>query len=180
MLEAWYRNAEREKFTFGILKNELGTLFDSTDLIIAATVVQTIVLTFTLLVFIFQFRSQEKAIKESSYQNLMGRYNDFLMMQVGKPELNTLFINQIRSFNKQEISAEEASIYGHLLIAYGIIEEAFLLCKKKWIDDESWEQWSAWLKVLATHPQFIQMHRATSGMFDKDFEDYVSKIMQEK
>jgi hypothetical protein len=56
--------------------------------------VQTIVITLTLLVFIFQFRSQERAIKESSYQNLMGRYNDFMLMQAEKPELSNLMRGQ--------------------------------------------------------------------------------------
>ena len=172
-------NAEREKFSFHILKNESSTLVDATTLVIAATIIQTIVLTFTLLVFIFQFRNQEKAIKESSYQNLMGRYNDFIMTQVGKPELNKLFIDQLQFLNNQKISPEEASVYGHLLIAYGIIEEAFLLSKKKWIDKYTWEQWAAWLKVLSKHPQFMQMHGATSGMFDKEYQDYVSKLMKE-
>jgi hypothetical protein len=178
--EPTVENAERKKSSFCFLKNEPNILVDSTDLIIAATVVQTVVITLTLLVFIFQFRGQEKAIKESSYQNLMGRYNDFIMTQVGKPELNKLFIDQIRLFNKQEISPEEALVYGHLLIAYGIIEEAFLLSKKKWIDKATWEQWAAWLKVLSKHPQFIQMHGVTSGMFDKEYEDYVSRIMKER
>ena len=158
----------------------MGTLVDVTTLVIAATIIQTIVLTFTLLVFIFQFRSQEKAIKESSYQNLMGRYNDFIMTQVSKAELNKLFMDQLKFLNNQEISPQGAAVYGHLLIAYGIIEEAFLLSKKKWIDNDTWEQWAAWLKVLSKHPQFIQVHGATRGMFDKDYQDYVSKILDKK
>ena len=56
-------------------------LVDSTDLIIIASVVQTIVITLTLAVFIFQFRSQEKAIRKSSYQNVMGRYTDYIRMR---------------------------------------------------------------------------------------------------
>jgi hypothetical protein len=41
------------------------------DMSVLATVVQTIVITLALLVFIFQFRSQEKAIWESSYQAIL-------------------------------------------------------------------------------------------------------------
>jgi hypothetical protein len=54
-------------------------LVDAATLSLVATIVQTLVITLTLIVFISQFRSQEKAIKEASYQNLLGRYNDFIM-----------------------------------------------------------------------------------------------------
>jgi hypothetical protein len=155
-------------------------LVDTTTLFIIATVVQTVVLALTLIVFIFQFRSQEKAIRESSYQNLMGRYNDFIMTQVGKPELNKLFVDRIYSSNRKEFSPEEASVLGHLLIAYGVVEEAFQLYKKKWIDQETWEQWAAWIRVLCRNPQFKEMHQATLGMFDKDYEKFVAELINDK
>ena len=49
--------------------------------------VQTVVISLTLLVFIFQFRSQERAIKESAVANVMGRYTDYIGMLVERPEL---------------------------------------------------------------------------------------------
>ena len=66
------------------------------------------------------------------------------------------------------------------MIAYGIIEEAYLLYAKKWIDKETWEQWAAWLKTLAKHPRFAQIHRRTRGMFDKRYETYVSIVLEGK
>jgi hypothetical protein len=158
----------------------MGTLVTTTDLVLAATVIQTVVLTFTLVIFIFQFRSQEKAIRESSYQSLMGRYNDFIMTQLANPLPNSLYVDQIRRTSDRQISPEEVSIRGHLLIIYGIIEEAYLLYKKKWIDEETWNQWAAWLKTMAKHPQFAPIHTQTQGMFDKDYQDYISKILNEK
>jgi hypothetical protein len=155
-------------------------LVDTTTLIVLSTLVQTAVITLTLLVFIFQFRSQEKAIKESSYQNVMGRYNDFIMGQASSPQMSGLFVDQVRSLgNLKETTQQEATSIAHLLIAYGIIEEAFGLYKKKWIDEETWEQWAAWLKALCKHPQFYNVHTFTSGMFDKDFQNYVSKALSE-
>jgi hypothetical protein len=65
-------------------------LVDATELIIITSLVQTIVITLTLVVFIFQFRGQEKAIRESSYQNVMGRYTDYVRMLVERPELTRL------------------------------------------------------------------------------------------
>jgi hypothetical protein len=84
-------------------------LDEATEIIVLTSLVQTAVITLTLLVFIFQFRSQEKAIRESSYQNLMGRYNDFMMMLAEKPELHKLLRDGFQSRDtKTKIAAEFA------------------------------------------------------------------------
>ena len=111
----------------------------------------------------------------------MGRYNDFMMMQAEKPELNKLLRDQLQSRNTDtKIAAEDISVITNLLIAYGIIEEVFLLYVKKWIDDETWGQWATWLKDLTKHPRFDLIHRRMRGQFDKRFEEYVSKVLEEK
>jgi hypothetical protein len=51
---------------------------------------------------------------------------------------------------------------------------------KKWIDEETWEQWAAWLKDLARHPKFELVHTRMRGQFDKRFEEHVSKILKRK
>lgn len=63
------------------------------------------------------------------------------------------------------------------MIAYGIIEEAYELYKKGWIDEETWEQWNVWLKVLCRHPQFAALHAASAGMFDRTFQEHVSGLI---
>jgi ABC-type long-subunit fatty acid transport system fused permease/ATPase subunit len=105
-----------------------------------------------------------------------------MLMQADKPELNKLMRQQIHghSYEKKSIP-EDASVYVHLLIAYGIIEEAFILYSKKWIVKETWEQWAVWLEnVLVRHPQFTQLHKRARGMYDKRFQDYVLKALEEK
>ena len=67
-------------------------MVDAATLSLVATFVQTGVITLTLVVFILQFRSQEKAIKEASYQNLLGRYNDFIMSGEGMDPLMARFL----------------------------------------------------------------------------------------
>jgi len=155
-------------------------LDEATEIIVLTSLVQTAVITLTLLVFIFQFRSQETAIKESSYQNLMGRYNDFMMVQAEKPELSKLLREWLGRDTETKIAPEDVSVVANLLIAYGIVEEAFLLYAKKWIDEETWGQWAAWLKDLTKHPRFDLIHKRMRGQFDKRFQDYVSKILEEK
>lgn len=157
-------------------------LVDTTTLIVVSTIAQTVVITITLVVFIFQFRSQEKAIREASYQGLMGRYNDLVHTLVEKPETAILLMAPMVDVEDgtPKMTKEDAALFGQFLLAYGIIEEAFLLYKRKWIDKDTWDQWSAFLEGLASHPRFARMASRTTGTFDKDFERYVSKILEGK
>jgi hypothetical protein len=158
-------------------------LVDTTTLIVISTVVQTIVITITLIVFILQFRGQEKAIREASYQGLMGRYNDLVHTLVENPENAMLIMEPLVEVDSgtRKMTKEDAALFGQFLLAYGIIEEAFLLYKKKWIDEDTWRQWSAFLEGLAAHPRFARMWTRTTGTFDRDFEEYVSKkILKEE
>lgn len=151
-------------------------MVDSATLNLLATVVQTVVISLTLIVFIFQFRSQERALKEASYQNLLGRYNDFIMSGMGEDPLFARFLSQPDS----GVEAKDIPLIRRLMISYGIIEEAYELYKKKWIDEESWEQWNTWLKAICRNPYFPPLHAATEGMFDKDFQAHVSRLLGSK
>jgi len=158
-------------------------LVDNTDLIIITSVVQTVVISLTLLVFIFQFRSQERAIKESAVANVMGRYTDYMRMLVERPELAKLLdFNEAMKPPEEEgptqnLSEEEQTLTAYLLLGYGLFEEVYSLHKKKWMDDETWRQWSAFLERMTRQPVFRRIHRGTRGTFDKDFQDYVSKLI---
>ncbi len=151
-------------------------MVDATDLALIATVVQTIVITFTLVVFIFQFRSQEKAIKESAYQNVLGRYNEYVMSSSGTDDL---LLAQLFMANGEKLSPADVAAIRRLMVAYGIIEQAYELYEKGWIDEVAWDQWGAWLSSLCRHPRFADLHAATNGMFDKGFQDYVTKILKD-
>ena len=155
---------------------------DSTSLIIITSIVQTVVITLTLAVFIFQFRSQEKSIRESSYQNVMGRYTDFVKMLIDKPELQKLRyeIASLRGETMEKLSQEEEVVTSYLLLGYGLFEEVFLLHKKKWIDDDTWSQWSLFLERICRHPLFKRIHETSLGTFDAEFQEYVSKMVKEE
>jgi hypothetical protein len=160
-------------------------LVDSTTLIILTSLVQTVVITLTLVVFIFQFRSQEKSIRESAVQNVMGRYTDYIRMLVERPELSKLldFSRAMRppeGGQPQELSPEDQTLSAYLLLGYGIFEEVYSLHKRGWMDEETWKQWSAFLERMTQQPMFRYIHRGTSGTFDKEFQDYVSKLIAER
>jgi hypothetical protein len=77
----------------------------------------------------------------------------------------------------EQLNAGEIAMLRRLLLSYGIIEEAYELYKKRWIDDEQWEQWNTWLMALARHPLFAKLHTAATGMYDNDFQDHVSSLL---
>jgi len=151
-------------------------LVDTTTLIVVSTLVQTTVISITLIVFVLQFRSQERAIRESAYQGLVGRYNDLISTLVDKPDLAlSLFVSVGGAGDApRNATREDIAVYSHLLLAYGIIEEAYILRQKKWISETEWQQWSAFLERLARHPMFPLIHRMSSGTFDTGFEEFVS------
>lgn len=158
-------------------------MVDSTDLVILTSVVQTVVISLTLLVFIFQFRSQEKAIKEAAVANVMGRYTDYIRMLVERPELSKLldFSETMRPPEGgpgERLSQEDQTLSAYLLLGYGIFEEVYSLHKKKWMDDETWQQWSNFLERMTRQPLFVRIHKSTRGTFDKEFQDYVTSLIE--
>jgi hypothetical protein len=131
------------------------------------------VITITLIVFVLQFRGQEKAIREASYQGLMGRYNDYIMGVVKNPAVGRILVGDDR------ITPEQSAMYGNLLVAYGIIEEAFLLRSRKWITEDEWKQWSAFLASLSSRPEMKVLFERVRGTFDTKFEEYTSQLFSE-
>lgn len=154
-------------------------MVDETTLIVISTIVQTIVISMTLIIFTLSFRSQEKAIREASYQGLMGRYNDLIGAIVNKPDLIRMLMGDVSGKDSPVTSKEDAEVFGHLLQAYGIIEEAYILWEKQWIDEDNWKQWAAFLRSISTHPLFEPMCNRTRGTFDPGFEGFVQEILKE-
>jgi hypothetical protein len=110
----------------------------------------------------------------------MGRYNDFIVTMVGRPEGVKLILQQAADYKPaEEVTPEYAATYGNILVAYGIIEEAFLLHQKGWIDAETWEQWATWLRFLSKTPQLRHIQAVTGGTFDPRFEKFVAKVLAE-
>lgn len=157
-------------------------MVSDTTLIVIATVVQTVVLSLTLLIFIFQFRSQEKAIKDAAYQNVMSHYTDYIRMLVEEPRLSRFAfeVDSPEMAKVREMSPDDQSLTAYLLLGYGIFEEVYTLHKKKWIDEESWLQWRSFLERYSTHPLFRQIHAFSKGTFDPDFEAEVESMLAKR
>jgi len=161
-------------------------LVDISDPIVWSTVVQTIVLTLTLVIFIFTFRSQNQAIKEQAYGKVMDDYGSAMRMLVETPEL---YAFQQHLFNASQgrlgreqkpYTREEMVIRNYVIMLYGFFERVYFLYRRKWIDEETWKQWAAFLELFSLHPVFKEVHQSSGEMWDKPFVDYVASLLNRK
>jgi len=156
---------------------------DITDPVVLITLAQTVVLTITMIIFIFQFRSQDLAVKDSAYQKALDDYTDSVAMLVEKPELGSL-VDEIGRLNssswesRAELSPQDRAQFGYMLLEYSLFERVYLLYAKKWIDEDTWSQWYTWMKTMAKHQKFQEIHERSQGTFDKKFQDLVEKAIK--
>ncbi len=151
---------------------------DLTDPIVLLTLAQTVILTLTMTVFILQFRSQNTAIKDAAYQKALDDYTTSITMLVERPELSRLVNEMGRGHISGEYSTkteteEERALFSYMLLNYSLFERIYLLYAKKWIDEDTWSQWYAWLKSMARHPMFQEVHRRSQGTFDRAFQELI-------
>ena len=155
---------------------------DISDPIVWSTIVQTVVLSLTLLIFILSFRSQNKAIQEQAYQKVLDDYTDIIRMQSSTPELfkfQTELFNRVGLEGRQrELTREDMVIRNYVVMVYGFFERVHLLYRRKWIDEDTWKQWAAFLALMTNHPVFKQVHRSSREMWDKPFVDYVDNLLR--
>lgn len=113
---------------------------------------------------------------------MLDDYNDVMRIQVERPELGRLFDSVAKANPAAQerwgpLSDEEKLARTHLMMVYGLLERVYLLYDKGWIDEDTWAQWEAWLVVMARYPMFARVHRATEGMFDRGFQERVSRFV---
>ena len=161
-------------------------MVDISDPIVWSTLVQTVVLTLTLVIFILTFRSQNQAIKEQAYGKVLDDYGSAMRMLVETPEL---YAFQLALFNasqgklgrdEKSYTREEMVIRNYVIMLYGFFERVFFLYRRKWIDEETWKQWSAFLELFAVHPVFREVHQSSREMWDKPFVDYIASLLNRK
>lgn len=133
-----------------------------------------------MIIFILQFRSQNLAIKDAAYQKALDDYSDTIALLVQKPELAALVeqmaeITRAAGSESRKVTPQEGAVFGYMLLNYSLFERVYLLYAKKWIDEDTWSQWHAWLKTMAKHPVFQEVHSRSEGTFDRDFQKLVAE-----
>src|SRR5205807_6693340 len=150
---------------------------DGFDLVAIATLGQTVVLTVTLIVFIFQLRSQTKAIKDAAYQSVLDDYNDIIRTQVNRPEIGELLDDLVRpgftsAADLPPLSSREKLVRSYLLMIYGLFERVYILHDKRWIDDASWRRGATWLEVICGTDVFAHARRIDARIVNATFPEY--------
>ena len=99
---------------------------DITDPVALSAIVQTAVLTLTLVIFIMSFRSQDRAIKEAAYQKALDDYTDTIRMLVDRPELRNFQVEIAKiaapTSGAASQSPEEMTVRNYVLLLYGLME----------------------------------------------------------
>src|SRR5712691_8536526 len=76
---------------------------------------------------------------------------------------------------RKEFLREDMVIRNYVFMIYGFFERVYFLYRRKWIDEEIWTQWAAFLKIMTKHPAFKEVHRSSSELWDEPFVDYVER-----
>ena len=158
-------------------------MVEITDLIVWSTIVQTIVLSLTLLIFILSFRSQEKSIREQAYQKVMDDYGTLIRRMSETPELYQFQMDLFKTAGRPggsqvEFTRKDLVIRNHVIGIYGFFERLHSLFRRKWISKEEWKQWAAFLRLMARHPLFKEVHQSSREMWDQPFVDYVDDLLR--
>ena len=159
-------------------------MVDCTELIIITSIVQTVVITLTLVVFIFQFRSQEKSIREAAVANVMGRYTDYVRRLVDKPELASLLdIARTRgqATAKPSKSCLRRNSQSRLTSCWDTASSrrsTLSIRKSGWT-----RRRGAVVRLprenLRLTPSSGESTLSLAGTFDKDFQDFVTKVIED-
>ena len=151
------------------------------DPIVWSTILQTIVLSLTLIIFIMSFRSQERSTREAAYQRVLDDTTDAMKMVLTTPDLRRIQAEMARTITPTataaSLSPEDMAVRNYMFLLYGIFERAYLLYCKKWINTESWSQFDIWLQRMMDYPLFVDAHRSATGMYDKPFQDYIDGLL---
>ena len=159
---------------------------DIYDPVVLSSILQTVVITLTLVVFILSFRSQNMTIREAAYQKVLDDYGDAMRMMSDKPEL---YAFQVELFNRtgqalgaktEKFTREDMIIRNYVVLLYGFFERIHSLYRRKWIDEDTWKQWAAFLRVVTAHPVFREVHQSSREMWDQPFVDFVDTILKQK
>ena len=135
-----------------------------------------------MVIFIYQFRAQNLAIKDAAYQKALDDYSDSVALLVKKPELAALVEELGRltpgATAATTLTSERGAVFGWMLLNYSLFERVYLLYAKKWLDEDTWSQWHAWMKVMAKHPMFQEVFNRSEGTFDKAFQKLVAEAIK--
>lgn len=150
----------------------------------AISLVQTIVLTATLVALILQLRKQTQVMRHEALSSCRAEYALLVRMMITHKELSKVYdklgsVQPGQVDNWHSYSEEERLVYHYLELNYELFERVFVLHKRGWIDSVEWKSWEVWLKELSSHPLFCDVRRDNTAMFSSDYETYIDQRLSE-
>jgi hypothetical protein len=150
------------------------------DLQSVGIVASTAILITTLVVLIWQVKIQLETLRKEAYQRCQSDYSSIIRLFIEKQELQKIYDeldSESRDSRWSKYSSVDKTLYNYLELNYELFERVYILRRDKWIDPKTWDQWNEWLKWLARHPLFTDVHNDNRGLFDRDFQELVDRIL---
>ena len=149
--------------------------------VIVLMVFQTIVFMTTLLVLAFQERQQVKALRFDAYARCQADYCTLIRMLAENQSLHSIYDTMIEAspgrWKWEKYDPKEKQVYNFLELNLELLERVYVLRHERWIDEETWQHWDAWLQDLASVPLLEDVWRDNAGMFDSLFMRRVRELL---
>jgi hypothetical protein len=152
------------------------------DLASVAAVLSTAIFAVTLFVFILQVRVETASIKHDIYQRCQSDYSALTRLFIENRKLEKVYDELGSSVASKwpKYTKDQKAMYHYLELNYELFERVFILSDKHWITEGEWKLWDGWLKAMALHKLFADVHNDNRGLFDPKFQRHVDSLLQNK
>jgi hypothetical protein len=134
--------------------------------------IQTVVVVLTLVGVIWQLRQFNRNMQNDAYAKVVEDYCRVSHALIERPHLNKLFYSDHVDF--AALDSAQQDFYNYLAIFMGVLERAYLLFRKGWIDEQTWSTWERWLvQHWFRLDLFERFWKAERLFFTVDFYCYV-------
>jgi hypothetical protein len=148
------------------------------DLTLILSVIQTVVIVFTLVALIWQLRQVVRALQQDALSRAIDDYSQMMNHLLVKPNLNRFFYEGIKDF--ESLSDDQKDFYNYIALSITLFERIYLLAKKGAIEPTIWESWERWLTNGWFRVGLFQTYWANEKTFyTTDFCKYVDDKYEE-
>jgi hypothetical protein len=142
------------------------------------TAIQTIIIVLTFIGIIWQLRQFNRNMRNDAYSKAIEDHSRISQILIDKPQVNKEFYANNADF--KNLDSAQQDFYNYLALSIGLLERIFLLFKKGWIDQETWEAWERWLIQHWFHIGLFELFWENERRFySMSFYQYVDEKYQQ-
>jgi hypothetical protein len=144
------------------------------------TLIQTVVLTITLIILIIENRTLRKTIYASNYGKMIDMLKELRLLRINDPELAKVYETEVKN-----LSPTETRYHFFNLIVLSILEMLFVDMKLGLITKDTWQFWLKRIQDIANEKSFRQMvlrqsYKIVNPEFCKIVEEIVKDVEQQE